>query len=674
MKKNIIGYVLILSVLVGCKKDFLEEKQDLTGVNEEVYKDPLMAKAFVGYIYRLFQPADNAISMIQYQHAANGVYNDAYTKTTDELAGQTDYNREWPAIAINQNHANQYFGQRMSSSIANNTWTRLRQINLFLSEIDKHGLTEDITKPLKGQMYFWRAYQYFELLKLYGGVPLVLEAQNPLVEDGDNSNAVQRSSSAQTLEQIEKDLDLAVSLLPGKWPAADWGRITSGGAAALKGRVLLTWASPLFNRSDDRARWQKAYDANLAAKTLLEANGSALYSNGGFTNGKAWENMWFHQVDNPEGVIVYGFNNISADQTQRNNGWEQAARSKQILGAGSVSPTKQIVDAFPMKDGKMPGDPTSTYTYDAKKFYKDRDPRFYKTFAYNGAVWPYAGNNNFRQWTYYWHTNTSTATPNKSTETAGANASGIYLRKATNPTANNSGGDFSYSGTDYMELRFAEVILNLAEAAIGADKSGEGLDYIKLIRERAGVENLDGSFGLSAVTGNRDQLFAAVLNERKVEFAYENKRFWDLRRWLLFNDDFGTCSRLGVQPINGTRRTGYWIYVKKTDGTKYIGNDDPMLLKNGVAPVIEREPTSFPTSTGSANMDQHLDYLYENHFEIIERDNLDPTNPANWTFKWYNEYYFFGLHQNILSGSPYLQQTKNWPDLNGALGTFDPLQ
>ena len=132
MQKNIIGCLLILSMLVSCKKDFLEEKSDLTGVNEEVYKDPLMAKAFVGYIYGLFQPADNAAAMIQYQTNANGTYSDAYTKTTNELAGQTDFNREWPAIAISQNHANQYFGQRMSSSIANNTWTRPLNPNLFL--------------------------------------------------------------------------------------------------------------------------------------------------------------------------------------------------------------------------------------------------------------------------------------------------------------------------------------------------------------------------------------------------------------------------------------------------------------------------------------------------------------------------------------------------------------
>ncbi len=676
MKRNIIlgFFIVLVAVVTSCKKEFLEEKQDLTGFNEEVYKDAAMAQANVDFVYGLFQPADNGISMVQYQTNANGAYSDAYTKTTDEMAGQTDFNREWPAIAINQNHANQYFGQAMTASVPNNTWTRLKQINLFLSEIDKHGLPEDVRNRLKGQMYFWRGFQYFELLKLYGGVPLVLEPQNPIIVEGDHSKEIQRSSSAETLAQIEKDLDLAISLLPGKWDnsATNWGRITSGAAAALKGRVLLTWASPLFNRNDDRARWQKAYDANLAAKNLLQANGYGLFSNGGFADGKAWENMWFQGPDNPEAVLVYCFNTVTADQTQRNNGWEQATRSKQVGGGGSISPTKQIVDAFPMKDGKMPGQ-SLDYTYDPKKFYKNRDPRFYKTFAYNGSVWPYGGASTYRMWTYSWPDKASQPTPNRFTETLGANSSGIYVRKATSNTASNSSGNFQYSGTDYMEIRFAEVILNLAESAIGADKPGEGLDNIKLIRERAGIENKDGNFGLTDAAGNRDMLFAAVLNERKIEFAYENKRFWDLRRWLLFNNDFGTCSRLGFAPLNGTRRTGYWIAVKKTDGTLYTGSDDPLLRKGtGNAPVVEREPLTFPPNV--SNQDQYVDYLYENHFQIIERDNLDPTNPANWSFKWYNQYYFFGLHQNILTTSPYLNQTKDWPGLTGSIGTFDPLQ
>jgi hypothetical protein len=671
MKSKLIIYFLAAIVLIsgGCKDDFLEEKRDLSGTNEEVFKNPLLAQAYVDYIYGMFLPANNGTPNIQHQSINdNGGYSSAFTQTTDELAGETDWNKNWANISYLNNHALKYFGQRMPTGIANNTWTRMKQINVFLSEVDKYGIDQATRDRLKGQLYFWRAWQYFELVRLYGGVPLVLEPQNPIVSAGGDTQ-IPRSSTSACIEQICKDLDMAISMLPGVWTGSDWGRITSGAAAALKGRVLLTWASPLFNRNDDISRWQRAYDANLAAKTLLEQNNFGLYKKGTLANGTAWGNMWLEEINNPEAVMVFGFNNVASGNPQKNNGWEQAVRSKEINGGGSVSPTKQIVDAFPMKDGKMPG--SSTYTYDTKKFYKNRDPRFYKTFIYNGALWPYKENANFRQWTYMWYSRTGLTKPDRTTETKGANASGIYVCKATSSNASNAVGDFKISPTDYMEIRFAEVVLNLAESAIGINKISDGIEGIRQIRERAGVENKDGLYGLSGIS-TRDQAFAAVINERKVEFAYEGKRFWDLRRWMLFNNDFGTLTRLGMQPLNGTRRTGYYITVKTLAGADYIGAADPMIKPNAAspAPVIEREPAVLPT--GYANYDAYLDFLYDNYFKVTEKTDLDPTT-AGWTFKWYNEYYFFGLNQTVLSSSPYLEQTVGWNSLNGA-GTFDPLK
>jgi starch-binding outer membrane protein, SusD/RagB family len=662
-KNKAIWFVVsLLLVISSCKDDFLVEKRDLNGVNEDVFKDPLLAKGYVDYMYFSFQPADNA-QAFTWELSANG---DAWSRTTEEFGGQTDWNRDWPVISYNQNHAPKYFGAKLpTGGPANTPYTRIRQINIFLEEIDKYGLPDATKKELKGQMLFWRAYQYFDLVRLYGGVPLVLSSQNAVLESGPEIE-VPRSKTSEVFEQVIKDLDAAVTMLPGKWPSSEWGRITSGAAAAFKGRVLLTWASPQFNRTDERARWQRAYDANLAAKTLLEANGFALFKEGTLANGDAWEKMWFKEANNPEAVIVTGFNKVNSDQVQKNNGWEQAARPRDIAGSSSLSPTKQIMDAFPMKDGEMPG--ASSYTYDAKKFYKNRDPRFSKTFAYNGSLWNY-DNKAYRLWTYSWFSASSKTTPDKTTETKGANSSGIYLKKATNPAASNSSGDFAYSGTDYIELRFAEVLLNLAESAIGIDKYSEAKALIGSVRERAGVESKDGAWGLADVNG-RDPLFAAVLNERKIELAFEGKRFWDLRRWMLFDNQFGTVARLGLTPLNGTRRTGIWIYVKKADGTKYFGNPDPMIRVGATAPVIDREPLTFPA--GITTYDQYLDYLYDNHFEVIEKDNLDPTT-ANWKFKWYPEYYFFGLHKTILDVSPYLEQTQGWESPKGA-GTFDPLK
>src|SRR5690606_30196910 len=149
----------------------------------------------------------------------------------------------------------------------------------------------------------------------------------------------------------------------------------------------------------------------------------------------------------------------------KNSGWEQSIRPTEINGAGSVSPTKQIVESFPMKDGKAIDDASSEYTYDPNKFYKNRDPRFYKSFAYNGAIWPYGGDDQYKLWTYSWRESDGSAY--KPTETRGANASGIYVRKASNLGANNSINNFEESGTDFMEFRFAELVLNLAECAVG---------------------------------------------------------------------------------------------------------------------------------------------------------------------------------------------------------------
>lgn len=673
MKMNNIKAIGLFTLLVtfslgnvSCNDDFLEEKKDYNGVNEQVFEVPALAKQYVDYVYFLFLPGNNA-QVFTWDLASGG--NDDFTQTTEELAGEVDFNKPWATISTVNAHCLPYIGTRMTSSIGNNTWTRLREINIFLSNIDKHGMADADKNPLKGEMYFWRAYQYFELVKLYGGVPLVLTDQNPILDDA-SATQIPRSSTSECIEQIISDLNMAQELLSGVTrTTADWGRITSGAAAAFKGRVLLTYASPLFNPTDDVARWQRAYEANTAAKALLESDGKGLFNTGGTANGTAWGNMWFSEVNNKEAVIVFGFNNSATANLQKNNGWERACRSKATGGNGSISPTKQIVDAFPMADGKSI---VGNSAYNPALFYKNRDPRFYKTFAYNGSTWKHAENTNFRQWTYSWTASgavTSTTIPNRFTETAGTNSTGIYLRKATAENASNASG-FQFSGTDYMEMRFAEVVLNLAESAIGVNKLAEGKTLIESIRIRAGITNGDGNYGLAGVM-TRDQHFAAVLNERRIEFAYENKRFYDLRRWKLFDASAGTTSRLGFTPLNGTRRTGYFIVAKKADGNRYVGSADPFFNATGTTGTgVVREPATYPVTIGTTtinNFDQYLDYLYTNHFQIMERDNLDPTT-NNWKFTWYNQYYFFGIYENLINTAPYLEQTQGWG------GTFNPLQ
>jgi hypothetical protein len=112
-------------------------------------------------------------------------------------------------------------------------------------------------------------------------------------------------------------------------PNADLGKITKGAAAAFKGRVLLYWASPLFNPCDLATRWQAAYDANLAAKTILDANGFGLNAN--------YKTMWFTENTNPEAVMVTSYNSATGDQQKKNNGWDKSCRPASVGGSVLIS-------------------------------------------------------------------------------------------------------------------------------------------------------------------------------------------------------------------------------------------------------------------------------------------------------------------------------------------------
>lgn len=660
LKINNLLALLIIVFLNSCSTDFLEEKTDYSKVNILVYQDEILATAYVDYLYAASQPGETA-NMTMWSKAAvdnNDLAEKGnptiFAKATDEVSGEVDINKVWAQISPIQSHCLKSIGKKLSTSPVNSAWYRIRYSNLYLNNVDKYqGLDEDFKNQIKGQLYFWRAWQYFELLRLYGGVPIILDAQGTTVETP--SNQTPRSSSSQVVDQIVSDLDQAKNLLENARPytAADAGRITAAAAAALKGRVLLTWASPLFNRNDDVSRWQRAYDANLAAYNVCLAAGKGLDPD--------WKNMWFKD-NGMESIFSFGFNTYATIEIEgtKNNYTEYASRPKEQDGAGVNAPTKNIMDAFPMADG-APYDPNGNLNH----FYKNRDPRFYHTFAYNGSIWPYKENPQYKIWTYYWYP--LTAEPGKpklptNSPNAISNTS-IYLKKFCNDNSSKV-NSFRNNGDDHMEIRFAEVVLNLAESAIGVDKLQEGKGYIKSIRARVGVTNGDGDYGLAGVT-TRDGLFAACINERKVEFAYENKRFHDLRRWLLYNDDYGYCTKLNQTPIEGSRRQGYYVFAK-LNATTILENQkgiDP--FKGATAPIINRDATTYPSGVNTYS--EYVDYLYDNHFQVEVKDVGIETNDS-WKFKWYNEYYFFGIHQDLLDTAPYLQQTQGWG------GTFDPLK
>ena len=578
--------ILFLSALtLSSCKDVLD-KTDLTAFNEEqVFNDSLLAKAYVDYVYDQNLPVWPTGDFL---------------KCTDEIAGETRFFEG----TVQPNTVTE-FGTAVN---ATNNYGKIRSINQFLLKMPGGAFSEAYKKELMAQTIFFRAHRYYELVRLYGGVPLVLEPLEGVGQEAKDEAAYPRNTTSESFAQIVKDLDYSIENLPGKWGNSnDWGRITSGAAAGYKGRILLNWASPQFNPSDQADRWQAAFDANKKALEILSANGYGLH--------KSFKDLWFEEVNNPEAVWVTSYNNKVGDQISKNQGWDNSTRPSYLgTAGGSNQPTWEMAKAFPMKNGKKITETGSGYN--EKLFYKNRDPRFNQTIAFNGTTWPINGNTNYRLWTYL--------VDNKTVEQK-ATTSGFYCRKAIDP--NLTTGNVVNSGGDWIEMRYAEVMLNYAEAACGVNQLEEAYTQLTAIRERAGIDaGANGLYGLKA-NMTRAEMFEAILLERQIELAFEGKRFWDLRRWKKFET-----------VLNGKTRTGVDIKLKTSaiSASEFAARRDAM----------------------------PLDSVYSNYLEVVPKV-LD----TKYSINWLPEYYYFAIPPAALANNPKLQQTTGWP-----AGVFDPLK
>jgi hypothetical protein len=512
----------------------------------------------------------------------------------------------WENIAYNSDEShgggNILYGQLTSSSINDWPYTQIRNVNLFLSKIGSGSIDEETQSLLKGQALVLRAVLYFRMVRLYGGVPLILEPQD-LAED----LYVTRAKTSECVNQIVKDLDDAIAVLPWSWTGNDLGRISKAAALALKGRILLYYASPQFNRpgTRDAQRWATAYEINKQAKEQLATNGYGLHS--------SFENIWFDEM-NKEAVFVKRYERPGVEHS-----WTSGCRPLElgIDVSGQNQPTWEFVQAFTMKDGVAIDESPD---YDPIMYWKNRDPRFYSTVAYNSCVWPLANIAGRRQWTYRGYI----PEQNYGTRT------GYYCRKAVDLSYD--ADDALHSSTDWIEIRYAEVLLNFAECAAETGHDDEAIAVLKQIRARAGIEaGANGMYGLkTGLTG--DALITAVMKERQIELAFESKRYWDLRRRRMFETE-----------LNGTRRNGRF------------------------ANLVEGLTTEQFDEIKSQNPNKDFEAEYTNYFvdEIVLVD-------TQFDINYPSHYCFYGIPDGHLQTNSKLQQTQGWPD-NGS-GLFDPYE
>lgn len=560
----------------------------------------------------LDKPAPDAITPALWNNEKQATLylNRLYDKS---LPGQgfganSDNSDESPSNATNS--ANTMYGRLTIDAIGNYSqpnFLEIRDINIAIEEIESGNLSKEVKDKLQGQARVLRAWEYWDIVNLYGGVPMVLTALDPYKED----LQMPRTKTSEAINIIVDDLDKAIAGLPASWSVSEHGRVTRGAAAALKSRVLLYWASPQYNPGNAIDRWERAYNASKEAKELLEQDGYGLMP--------SFEQIFLIEGNNNKEAV---FRRLYDYSTNKIHTWENSARPRAlgIDGGTSSNPTKQLVDAFPMKNGLPINDPASGY--DDVHYWKGRDPRFYSTIVYNGAGYSVTGEPADRkQWHYYYYNNSGQLV---SVESQNPTTTGFYTRKAINPSVPKD--QVKQTATDWIEIRFAEVLLNLAEAANEVGKTNEAYDELIKIRRRAGIEEGDGFYGLK--TGmTKEEMREAIMQERQIEFAFENKRYWDLRRRNLF-----------AEKLNGTRRYGIRTILKPE-----FSHEEFLSIRDNI----------------------DLDKDFETYF-TVEEWLKDDESAINYPQPQYN---FFGIPKSILDRSPAVEQTMGWDD-----GTFDPLQ
>ena len=662
--KSKLTYFLVLSLavltLTNCKKDFLTEMQPYDKYGEEqVFSNEVLTGYYIDRIYNYF--------FVNYRNPTQaettlGSFDDSKTRMTEEIGGTVgNYINPNKTLQL-ASEADAYYGGTLTASIANTPYTRIRLANFLLEKIDVEGgktLTQSFRNTAKGQAYYFRALQYFYLVRTYGGVPLVLKVQE--ANSSDESLRVPRSTASECFAQIAKDFDSAAALLPTVWTSANtnYGRFTSGAALAMKSRVLLTAASPLFNADWDNPgseKWQAALDAGLKAETALTAAGYGLYG----SNAKQWGEMSYANDNsfNKESIFTILLSNNTINSAGYNSGWENSIRPKDHNGGGGIAAPKAMLDLFPLADGRRP---TAANGYVDTFFFENRDPRFYRTFDFSGLKWGIKQNANKVSFFYRWRPS-ATGTPVYS---GGNNVpSPAVVRKMSNPTADSTA--FAFSGTDILEYRYAELLLNIAECYAATGNTSKCIEYLGKIRARVGIPSAN-NYGIGDLNSKYEAI-EACLYERRVELAYEGKRYWDIQRWLLYdgvssmNPTANTCAKLGLTPINGTNRTGYYWQ------SKTYTNSDPLTAADK---SILIDPDTWGTAAFDAAI-ARLKTLFQDKFVMTPLDtpmDKDGSTPVNILFK--PNYYLSGLSSTVLSFNPWLKQTIGWLDYNGAPGDFN---
>ena len=528
----------------------------------------------------MFDPADEnnrqAEDMTEESKYAHGLLIYAYGRLPYITTTQTDIATD-DAVTNQKNNSllNMATGTWAADNNPVSQWNGckdgIQYVNLFFSIVDNVKWAPSAASKqkmfidrLKGEAFGLRAVFYYYLLQAHGGyaddgmlygVPLLTTP-----EDGSSDFNQPRATFADCVKQCFADCDSAMAYLPADYvdienendiPAkykaigANYSgynlvfgtkarNLMSGRIAqAVKAQVAVLAASPAFR---EQSGVTSAQAATLCADVLKRIGGLDGFDNTG--------NIWYKNAAKLEPSASEMPEMLWREDRRKNADQERENFPPTLYGSGRVNPSQNLVDAFPMRNGRPITDPNSGY--DAKNPYANRDPRLADNVIYNGmsfrkteiitGTYPKInakGNPEYDDNINYNSTSTRT---------------GYYLKKLLREDVSPLSSSLIEQQHIYPRIRYTEIFLDYAEAANDAwgpkgDQAGVGFtayDVIKAIRERAGLATNEigvalpeGDAYLEECASDQNKMTTLIRNERRIELCFENKRFWDLRRWML---------------------------------------------------------------------------------------------------------------------------------------------
>lgn len=548
MKKNKFKYIAAFFLAIGLGScDFLDTDESTDYTKEDVYQSMDRNKRSVTHIYG-FLPHD-------FMGTGGGMHDSATDNAVhiyDDDNIQRFVNGTWSPNYVIDDVWDKYY-------------SAIRAANMYLMESENETFEEweytdgyeSFMKDFNNYQYevrFLRAFYYFELIKRYGNIPFTLD-----VLSVDEANKIKSTSGDKIAEFIIKECTEVSKELPIDYKSfsnQETGRITKGAALALKSRVALYMASPLFNKNNDKSKWVEAVKASYE---LIAISGKLGYE---LTKYPSLFNAGNHK--NKEVIL--------ARPTGESGDFERANFPAGIEGGRtSTCPTQNLMEAYEMRDGtpflwedvKVNTDP-----------YANRDPRMKFTIACNNMKWP--TNNLLEVWE-----GGANGLPLQN-----ASKTGYYLKKyVNNEISFESGSKVTKKHHNWILFRYAEILLNYAEAMVNAfddpyyknnDFSLSAVEAVNQVRARTGIN-------MPALPENlsTEEFKTRLANERRVEFAFEGHRFWDLRRNLQLADSSDIYGVKVKKTEEGFKYTKF-LYEKRDFGDKMylypISNNE--LFKN----------------------------------------------------------------------------------------------